>query len=694
MVDRAVGVSKRDSQREIIWDRVLKPRNLWGMYNTESWVAAGIDEIAKWVIALGWEVRAKVKNPSLDQKDELLEFLENPNPEDTLEDLFVDEVVDWHVLGDSLQEKVRDEATGQLLELWSLDTNGMRILTDENKMITGYIQEMKGVKDPPRWGIEDIFRLKRNAQGRTLFGASILRPLFLPVTTGIFGQAWNRNRFENMGAGRKIYIMDEDMGKEQVLFNDARLKELKGTENAGADVLLWGGVKVESGDQTPQDMEWGKQLSDTCQRILAVLGVPPEVVGLIEGGGLAGQRGESQIKKFKLGTINPMKRRIENKWNKDLILGEMGITDWVLHIRRPDPAEDKERAETSQIYVEMGAFTIDEVRADLGRKPLDDLVGGEPEGDQKDAPETITTKDVDSRTGLEINPAPLIPNLQPAVVKMKAGILMVMRKWRSRVLFRFDRMTKPIKHQPIGLLPLMKYMFDKKAAAESFAKAEINPDLFLGDIANEDMAVVLAAGMGTAARAGQINAVRLGGAQTDEAAARVRPFIQVQSSKLAGEIAQGFRSSVADGIIEGVQQGLPIREIRKNIEDAFDKPKKVRVASSVRSDGTAVVAHTRTITADKWAEMVARTESSVMASESALQSFAAADVEKVTWRTAKFRVDQIICMPQDGKVFLLSDVQGKKLIPAHPHCRCAFLPAKKGDEVTGDPTNFEEGGIE
>lgn len=694
----------KETTENIIWGRKISPRLLWGIYDAESWVAACVDEITAWVMADGIDIVPTVKNPSQTQKDILINFLDEPNPEDTVQDIMEDQLNGLLVLGDDTAEIVRDPISGMMLELWSMDTTQIEIVTDTNKLIIGYQRPIEG-KEPEKWDAEDIFRLKRNARGKTLFGSSPLRPLFLPITSGLFGQSWNRNRFENGGNARKAYVFDEEVGQEQLEWNDAHLKELKGVKNAGQDIVLWGKVHIEDIDSTGVDMDYKALITDSRDRILAGYRVPPQILGIIEAGSLGTGRGNEQRKKFLRSPVNPLKRMMGRNWTKRMAAQELEVTDWKIILPSEDTEDDLDRAEKGKIYVESGIKLVDEVRGEIGSLPLDEVseeVNAPVEN--KDAPENLKLKgtahgrtlkkgaDLETlKAGddLEIIPSPHIPNLTPAVLKMRAGVKSVMRRWRGRVLLRFDRLTRTAKNQRLGLMSLGKLMFNDQVAKEWFVKQDINPDLFMPDVEPNDMRLTLAASMATASRAGIANAAKLGGKETDDVFAATRVFVDVESTRLAAQMSAAVRSGVADTIVAGVREGLPVKEIRKNIESAFDTPINVEVVSFTRADGTVVAAHNRQLGVDAYAEMVARTESARMSNEAGLRSFQSAGITHLKWRTAKFRVDEKICKPLDGKIFELEEVIGKSIIPAHPHCRCAFVPVIEEGKVEANAVSAD-----
>lgn len=76
------------------------------------------------------------------------------------------------------------------------------------------------------------------------------------------------------------------------------------------------------------------------------------------------------------------------------------------------------------------------------------------------------------------------------------------------------------------------------------------------------------------------------------------------------------------------------------------------------------------------AEMLARTEIIRAFNEAQLQEFRNWGVEgvnvKAEWKTAGDARVCEQCFPMEGKIFTLDEASG--MIPAHPNCRCCFLP--------------------
>jgi HK97 family phage portal protein len=653
-------IIKRDGDR-ILWRRRIKPQVLSGIYDLVSWVNAGVNEIEKWVNAEGWVIAPKDGGGAPRDREMLMEFFEARNSDgDYIEDLTADIVVDSISLGDHHTELGRFDGTGDLAELSTIAGETVHLETDKDGNLIRLVQmEPRSGKKIGQVEREDFMQFRRNARGRSLFGSSIFKGLLMAVESDVNSQVWNRDGFKHRNAAARAWIFPQDTSPQAMDANEANITQARGVGGSHQDIMLraaGGEINIEKLDVTPKDMEYEKMRRMSREEFLGVLGVPPMLLGIIEAGNIGGGTGKDQIRKFVKGTVIPMQRRIARMYTDRIIKAEFGVEGWKFRFSTDDIVDENDRAETEKIYVEAGIKTVDEARETIGLPPLDQVAEEEAERAEK-----MLTKSLSSATAeTEIVPIPRAPQVTAAVMKLKGGILQVLRRWRSKVNVRIRSIL---------------------------GKQEFGVNDFEEDIKARDMELVLAAGLATAARAGLRHGRSLGGDPSDEALARIRPIAQLRAQELAGEIAGDVVTQIESAVAAGVERGAGAREIAADVLKVFDEPRLIEVAASVNEEGQVIrVAHTRTLDANKWAEMVARTEASETATQSSLTSFEAARITKVRWRTARFRVDQKICAKVDGRIFLLQDALQSKLIPAHPHCRCTFEPAPDSAEVNGSVT--------
>lgn len=132
-------------------------------------------------------------------------------------------------------------------------------------------------------------------------------------------------------------------------------------------------------------------------------------------------------------------------------------------------------------------------------------------------------------------------------------------------------------------------------------------------------------------------------------------------STRAYENLQGITSDmsrkIADVLATGLAQGLDAKKIARNMVAEVDTMSRRR------------------------AETLARTEIIRAHAEAQLDEFEALNIHELTimaeWVTAADSRVCPLCAPLDSQVFTIEEARG--LIPRHPNCRCAWVPANVGE---------------
>ena len=633
------------------WEKAEKQEIFWDIFNKEAWVAAAVREIKTWVMAKGWRLKPVVENPDEDQLRKAEEFLDTPNPDDTFDDLLEDAVTDLEIFGDAFWELARKvgedgAVTKELGAIYSMDTVRMSIKADKNGNIEGFHQS-KDDNAKDFFARADILHFKLQARGRNLFGRSPLSSLKLPIETDLWAQIYNREFFKNNGTPEVVISVGENVGEEQYEEIKASLDTFKGAAQAHQNLLLWGDVKFDKLSMTPREMSFPELRRMSREEILAVYGVPPGLIGIIEVGNIGAGSGDFQMEKFLNGVIKPLQRKLSGRVNRVILRRELGVTDYELEFPQEDVPADLDRARSEVAKFKGGLTKRNEARASLGLPPVE---GGDEffEPPVQSMSDPLETESKAATPAPKRNPVPGIPNIEGGIEKISSGIIGLLERWRDRILVRFDRLTKQ----------------------------EIDTDLILSDISAEEAAAVLGLGLATTSRSGIQAAAAVGGDPSAVVFARARPALEAQAKAWAGPFTEEIKLNIIDIIDKGTLEGKPVPEIRRDIEGFFDEPKVIKVAAVIDEDGNVIrKAHTRTLGQKEWADTIARTEGSEAANESALLSYQGGDIEEVRWMTATFGVDPKICAPRNGRVWRIDD-PSRPSIPkdSHPGCRCSWSP--------------------
>ncbi|HOX22213.1 MAG TPA: phage portal protein, partial [Elusimicrobiales bacterium] len=251
------------------------------MYEQTSFVRAVVGVICKAVTARGYSLSPAKTNAASDNAELLQEFFANCNPNDTLLEILDDIARDVYVFGNAFLEVVYG-ADGKPKELWNLDATTMRVKADEHGAILGYVQTPRSQPGKVEFLPREVIHFKLGTKGATLYGLSPLASLILPVTVDKYAQIYNRAFFVNGAKIRGAFIM-KDATPEQVERNrEYMAARAKNPDLAHSDLVLEGDIEFKQISTTQKDMEFLELREFTRNEILAVYGVPPSKVSIIE----------------------------------------------------------------------------------------------------------------------------------------------------------------------------------------------------------------------------------------------------------------------------------------------------------------------------------------------------------------------------------------------------------------------------
>ncbi len=150
-------------------------------------------------------------------------------------------------------------------------------------------------------------------------------------------------------------------------------------------------------------------------------------------------------------------------------------------------------------------------------------------------------------------------------------------------------------------------------------------------------------------------------------AAFSRPVAIEKVKILAGRVyteLKGVSSTMSQQLTreltDGLTRGLSPRRVARNITDSIRKIEKTRALT------------------------IARTETIRAHAEGQLDALEIMEMDEVgvmvEWSSAGFNVCPL-CEEMDGVVFKVEEARG--MIPRHPNCRCAYMPANVGESPKG-----------
>ncbi|HAM34570.1 MAG TPA: phage portal protein [Elusimicrobia bacterium] len=606
------------------------------MYEQTSWVRAVVSVICKAVTARGYSlVPAK---PDADPKNaELLqEFFGNCNPNDTLLEILDDLARDVYVFGNAFLELVPGP-DGKPRELWNLDATTIRVKADEHGGITGYVQvprfattrnQTGRVEFEPR----EVIHFKLGTKGATLYGLSPLASLILPITVDKFAQVYNRSFFLNGAKIRGAFIM-KDATPEQVERNrEYMAARAKNPDTAHSDLVMEGDIDFKQIGVNQKDMEFLELRSFTRNEILAVYGVPPSKVSIIDTGNIGSGTGEHQTQTFYDETILPFQMRVAEKINKHVIRKGFGISDWSFQFNKR-AIDEKDQAEIFNVYLQNGVFTAEEVRRMV---------------------------------------APRMPELQKGMALSKAIVASSREavEIEERFARAMERLFREIKAAMAAGLP---------ALGGEATKQLDDLEVLLELIDKDKIARVVQGFTLESARKGlALSARRNGLKDVDEPSLALQEKIRSNALSVATNVSESLKAGLRQALIDGVAANETIPQLMRRIEEQLDSPGTFTVKPVLDDAGNVLrVGGTRRLDRSTLSEMIARTEANRAYNEGNLDALKQADVDRVQFLLASdacpLCVDAAEIMPGEklGRIMSIDDVSGT--IPIHPNCRCTWV---------------------
>jgi HK97 family phage portal protein len=344
---------------------------LYRVYKQHTWIRACVGVWARATTAAGWSITALDEKTKDDKTQKVLtDFFNYPNPDESMNDILEGIVTDLGIYGNAFIEVVPG-MDGLPKEIWNLDATSMRVRYDDHGYIMGYVQRLG--QNTVQFAPEEVIHFRLNSRGSTQYGMSPIETLLMAVDTDLKAQIYITKYYENFGAPKGLYKM-KNATPEQVRRNRLYLAtQVAGIENSHRNLMLEGDVEYQQISSEMKDTASLDVRRFLREEIFAVYGIPPSKVAVIESGNIGSGTGDAQDAAFKKETVYPMQNKIGGKLTLQLIRTLFGIDTYQFTFNREDSEDALSKAKVHQIYLQGGVVDSNEVRADMGKKPKNDI---------------------------------------------------------------------------------------------------------------------------------------------------------------------------------------------------------------------------------------------------------------------------------------------------------------------------------
>lgn len=342
---------------------------LYDMYRRHPTVRAAIDKIVKVATNTGYDFvprdsRAKVKQS---EYRKCKQFFDKQHD-------FVGELrriyQDLLIFGDAylyvVPDRRRQPAKLKRLAPWTIHIKSKR-----NGELDYYVQ--RDPDDPLAESVifraHEILHFRIPDPADDLYGLSLLESIKLTVTTDLNAMTWNKSYFQNGAATGTMLLIEEASEAEVDRAREYIKRVYSGSENAHLPMILTGKMRVEKSVVSHEEMGFLGGRKHLMQEILSVLDVPPAKIGVMESANRSNSK--EQDKTFRTESVTPLQYIVESVINDQFLRGVLGVQETTFRHSKADVRDAQEQMDLWSDGLQHGIYNINEVRAELGRAPIE-----------------------------------------------------------------------------------------------------------------------------------------------------------------------------------------------------------------------------------------------------------------------------------------------------------------------------------
>lgn len=282
-------------------------------YQTNPYVYAAIDVIAKNVSSIRFTVIDKKRGNREVQKDDIIRLLKNPNPQQSWQSFVKQIVVDYYIAGNVY---ILATDTKKPAALYILRPDRVQIVHDTDIYSLSPVKEYR--YGPKKYSPREVLHIKNYNPLDNLRGLSPLASLSKSIILSNRAKDWNINLIENNARPSGALISRERLSEKQIAFLRQQINEIYSSpENAGRPLLLEGGLEWREMSLRPSDLNWETVINITAKEIAIVLGIPVQLFLRDSGTSNAGFR--NALKSLFYNTIFPFCDLLAGELNRWLI---------------------------------------------------------------------------------------------------------------------------------------------------------------------------------------------------------------------------------------------------------------------------------------------------------------------------------------------------------------------------------------
>lgn len=380
-------------------------------YNNSVYMRRSVDQIASDVAGRGYALPLTEGRPeNQGDLERIGAFLEKPNFEDTIEEVWKKFLIDYGRIGYAGLESVAN-VQGEITELWHMnasriwrhkdkktglfadkkefgpqnpvwfiafgktDSNGIQVQVNKTTGKTGVVE----FKDR---GNQIIFR-KLYDPLNSFYGAPSVTPAIGDVVVAAGARDYNISFFLNFGMPSMLITLsgewEDDTEPDEEAIIEVIKRQLKAMQGEGAHSSIVVQtptnceLTVEKLNVEVKEGSFRMVKADAAEDVMVAYGMPPYRIGKAKTGALAGNVADEMLRTYISAVVEPGQVMIEKMMNQIFALG-FGVTDYTLKLKDLELWDEKAQAEIAAQMIQNGLMTPNEWRRAHG---MSEYVGGD-----------------------------------------------------------------------------------------------------------------------------------------------------------------------------------------------------------------------------------------------------------------------------------------------------------------------------
>ena len=329
------------------------------------------------------------------KNNEILSLLHYCNPLMSLYDLLESTSIYLDLVGEAFWVVLRDERSGKPREIWPLRPDWIKVIPDEENIISHYIYTPGGdSRDEISIPRDSVIPFKYLNPKNPYRGKGPVQAGAMAIDIHDFAQDYNRSFFFNSAIPGLVFTSEKKFSKPAIRrFIEQWTQNFSGRKKAHKVAFLGGGFKMDKVSSGGKELDFAEQSKVMRDDILAVFKVPKTVLGLTDDVNRA--NAEATTRAYMERVVTPRMRKMVGTLTEFYIPMWNDSATYFFDFVDPSPEDVEMKLKKYENGRKYGWLTANEIRVEENLEPLpggDDLspvsalgsIGSSPSGEQPD----------------------------------------------------------------------------------------------------------------------------------------------------------------------------------------------------------------------------------------------------------------------------------------------------------------------